>query len=313
MSKFKILWIDDQPQKIELEKVNIEEIIKQKGFTPKIEIISKINHSEITSQTDWFKKLKSREFDLLFIDFNLCNHILGSQIISEIRKNNNIYVDIIFYSSDRDKLISAIKDSFDNSLLDFIDDVHVAILDDLDFYEKVENIIDKIISSWYNAHSIRGVILARTSKFELLVNDIIRLYYSSEKDFLKYKLLAKKQNVIEQVAQKWNRLENEDDPSLYVIEHPVYFNWNTRKMMFDILIENGAIKLQDNDFSKKMDMIFTLRNDFAHNRAKIEDGKITLHKNGKTIIYDEQKIKHLRNDINSIENVLEELISKHQA
>ena len=57
MSKFKILWIDDQPEKIGLEKDNLEKIVEMKGFTPNIELISKIMSTDLTN-ADWYKKLK---------------------------------------------------------------------------------------------------------------------------------------------------------------------------------------------------------------------------------------------------------------
>lgn len=312
MSKFKILWIDDQPDKIGLEKDNIEEIIKMKGFTPKIEVISKITHNDISTDADWYKKLISREYDLLFIDFNLCNHILGSSIIGEIRKHNNIYVDIIFYSSDRDKLIKAIKDSFDGSILEFIDDVHIAILDDSDFYDKVELVIDKIISSWYNAHSIRGVILAKTSKFETMISEIVRVNYASKKDILVAKLLEKKSNVQNSVTEKWNNLMKDADPPLYVINHPVDFNWNVKKLLFDTLLEEGSITIDNEEFFNQLKEVFRLRNDFAHNKAKISNGTIIVKINGKDIVYNEADISKIRSKINNIESTLETLLRNNQ-
>lgn len=307
MSKFKILWIDDQPEKIGLEKDKIEEMIKLKGFTPKIELISKITSTDVTN-AEWYKKLISREYDLLLIDFNLCNHILGSSIIGNIRKENNIYVDIIFYSSDRDKLISIIKNSFDGSLLEFFDDVHIAILDDSDFYDKVDLIIDKIIGSWYNAHSIRGVILAKTSKFETMINDIIQLNYLSKKEILSKKLLEKKANVEKAIYDKWDKLLKEPDPPLYVTTHPVDFNWNIRKLLFNTLIEEGIISISDNNFSEQLKEVFMLRNDFAHSKAKIINGEIIVNVNGKDKVYNETAICDIRIKINNIENILESLI-----
>lgn len=307
MSKFKILWIDDQPEKIGLEKDNLEKIVEMKGFTPKIELISQITSTDLTN-ADWYKKLKSREYDLLLIDFNLCNHILGSSVIGSIRKDNNIYVDIIFYSSDRDKLISTIKNSFDGSLLEFLDDVHIAILDDTDFYDKIESIIDKIIGSWYNAHSIRGVILAKTSKFETMVNEIVRLNYLSKKDVLSKKLTEKKKNVEKSICDKWDKLMNDPDPALYVTTHPVGFNWNTRKLLFNTLVDEGVISITDSNFSTQLEEIFTLRNDFAHSKAKIINGEIIVNVNGNEKIYNESAICDIRTKINNIEGILESLL-----
>lgn len=312
MSKFKILWIDDQPDKIGLEKDKIEEMIRLKGFTPNIELVSKITNTDVMANAEWYKRLKSREYDLLLIDFNLCNHILGSNIIGNIRKDNNIYVDIIFYSSDRDRLIETIKKSLDGAILEFIDDVHIAILDDSDFYDKIELVIDKIIGSWYNAHSIRGVILAKTSKFETMVNDIVRLHYQSRKNALSTKLIDKKNNVLKSVSDKWNNLTNESDPTLYILDHPVEFNWNVRKLLFDTLIDEKIISIEDEHFISNLKEIFTLRNCFAHSKAKVLNGQMIIHVNGKEKIYDETEIDNIRSKINNIEIILESLIRKQE-
>lgn len=184
----------------------------------------------------------------------------------------------------------------------------IAILDDSDFYDKIELIIDKIIGSWYNAHSIRGVILAKTSKFETMVNDIVRLNYHSRKNMLSTKLLEKKNNVLKSVSDKWNNLLNESDPTLYILDHPVEFNWNVRKLLFDTLIDEKIISIEDEHFISNLKEIFTLRNCFAHSKAKVVNGQMIIHVNGKEKIYDEKEIINIRSKINNLEIILESLI-----
>lgn len=305
MSKFKILWIEDRPQKVGLEKDAVEEMIRTRGFTPIIEFIS--TQSELDDE-EWKNRVKSRAYDLLFIDFNLCNHILGSNIISEIRQNNKIYVDIIFYSSDRDKLLDVVKNSFDGSLMSFVDDVHIAILDDSEFNDKVEKVIEKIIGSWYNVQSIRGIILAKASKFETMISDIIKLYYKPQEEYLKNKLVEKREKVTNQANQNWDKLLTADDSIIYVVEHPEMFNWTIRRMLFDTLIEKGEIYISDETFKNKLSTLFSMRNIFAHNKAKIKNGSLTLNIKSKEKIYKESDIVSIRDDINFIEDILNEMV-----
>lgn len=310
MSKFKILWIEDQPNKIDLEKERIEETIKTKGFTPEVDLISKITPRDLSINSTLFEKIKSREYDLLFIDYHLCNDILGSSIIGSIRKDNNIYVDIIFYSSDRENLIESIKNSFDGAILEFFDDVHIAILDDSDFYDKVEIVIDKIIGSWYNAHSIRGILLAKTSKFETMVNDIVLLKCNAKQDVLREKLLQKKSNLEKNFTDQWEKALKDADLPLYVVSNPISFNWAIRKLLFDTLIEEGNIIIDNKEFATQLVEVFKLRNDFAHNKARISNGNLILNIKGEDKIFNEEDIFNIRLKINNIENVLNTLISK---
>lgn len=309
MSKFKVLWIDDQPAKIDLEKEKAEELIRAKGFEPIIEVYSDIDQKIFDSKSELINRLRSRGYDLLFIDYNLCNHILGSHIISEVRKHNDIYVDIVFYSSDRDKLIKEIKSSYDKPSLGFIDDVHVAILDELDFYDKIEYIIDKIIGAWFNAHSIRGIILAKASKFERLVSDIVQKNYFSIKDTLVEVLKTKRERIDEQDDNKWKKLFSEKDPTLYVIQHPTIFNWGIISTLFRTLLDKKIITANET-LMGTLKEIFIMRNDFAHYKATIKDGKLILHKCDKNKEFDEDKIKQIRDKINFVETELNLLLNE---
>ncbi len=310
MSKIKVLWIDDQQDKIELEIDTVKQMISEKGFYPVVKTISNIDKTDLSNDEEWTKAIKSREYDLLFIDFNLCNHILGSKIISEIRHENNLYIDIVFYSSDRDKLIKSIAESYEGPIMNFMDDIHIAILDDADFYEKIEKVIDKIIGSWYNLHSLRGITLAKTSKFETMITDIIKLYYINQKDYLKKKLLEKKKNVEDNFNAHWKNLMNKEDAVMYAISHPDFFNWKTRWMLFKELVNKGEINFKEEAFFNKVDEIFELRNKFAHYKAKINQGNIVLKMLEIDECLSERDVIHIRENINYIEKILYDLLTK---
>ncbi len=299
MSKFKILWIDDQPEKIALEKENVEKLVKEKGYTPEIDLIDKISKEDLLEDSEFLCKIKSREYDLLFIDFKLSHKVLGSHIISKIRKENKIFVDIIFYSSDKDDLIEEIVKSYNGSILEYIDDVHIIPLDDSDFYDKIEVIIDKIIGYWYNANSIRGIILSKTSKFEYSVNEIIKKYYEPLKDLIKERIIEKKENTEKEFTTKWKNCLKAEDPIKYIIDRPANFNWNIKRMMLEVLLENKVITI-DAETILAMKYLFGLRNDVAHNKAKIENGILKLYKGEHIINIDETMMQDIKQKIDLV-------------
>lgn len=305
MSKLKILWIDDQPEKVDLEREFVEKTIINHGFTPDIKTISKIDQTDLNNNSELIKKIKSREYDLLFIDYKLSHHVLGSQIIGKIRSEHNIYVDIIFYSSDKEKLINAIIESYSESILDYLDDVHILPLDDTDFNDKVEIIIKKIIGSWYNAQSIRGIILSKASKLELLTNELIEKYYKSCLITIKDSLKEKSSNIVKTTKDKWSSVEKKEDPISLIIKDPINFNWSVKKVILQTILDEHIITISNWENLKS---IFCLRNDFAHNVTKINNGSLILYNENKKYVYDEIKIEEIRKKINNVETELLNLL-----
>lgn len=310
MGKFNVLWIDDQPEKCKKDQIGLKKSIETQGLIPNIKLINKVRKDQLLQEGHpSYKELTSREYDLLIIDYKLSSDLLGDEVISEVRTKYNIYTDIIFYSSAKDELIQSVKKSFDEpSSLSYLDDVYIVPLGD-DFNEKINRIINKIVASWYNAHSIRGVILSKVSYFETLVSEIIRLYYKEMEDELKLELSKKGKNIVQSTVGRWNALEKNDDTIIHVLENPQSFNWAVKNVMFTSLINNGIITLPDS-IQVKIKEIFNLRNDFAHNVVKIENGSCFLYKDGKKISYDTEKIKEIRNDITSIEKALKNIIDR---
>lgn len=305
MSKLKVLWIDDQPEKVALEREFVEKTIENYGFTPEIKITSKIDQTDLNNDSELIKKIKSREYDLLFIDYKLSHQVLGSQIIGRIRSEHNIYVDVIFYSSDKEELINAVIKSYNGSTLDYLDDVHILPLDDTDFNDKVEIIIKKIIGSWYNAQSIRGIILSKASKFELLTNELIQKYYSPCLATIKNSLKEKNRNILKTINDKWNSVEKKEDPINVILKDPINFNWSVKQAILQVILDERIIALSNWENLKS---IFRLRNDFAHNVTKINSGNLILYKEKDKCVYDEIKIEEIRKNINDVETELLNLL-----
>lgn len=311
MGKFNVLWIDDQPEKCKKEQMILKKTIQKYGLIPSIKSIRKVRKDELLKDGHESNiALTSREYDLLIIDYKLSSDLLGGEVISQVRTKYNIYTDIIFYSSAKSELIQSVKNSFDEpSSLSYLDDVYIVPLGD-DFDQKIDRIVNKIVESWYNAHSIRGVILSKTSYFESLIADIIRKFYEEKLSDLKIKLKSKGDNVIKTTIGKWKAVEDKEDPIDYILDNPIVFNWSVKCMIFNYLIECGNIKLE-NSVRDEIQEVFNLRNDFAHNVIKIENGLCILYKNGEKVIFDTDKIKEIRNKITLIDEKLKEILKNN--
>lgn len=302
MSKFKILWIDDQTGKCRRDVKAVEQIIESLGFEPDIHIEDDISKNSLTESTGTLHKaICSRDVDLFVIDYNLKNDLFGSDVVKEIRSNNDIYTDIIFYSSMQNTLVEAVRNSFQaDSIMDFCDGVYIAPLGD-EFIEKVSYVISKTIKSWYNVHSIRGIILSKASKFEQMVSIIIEKNYLPCLEDIKDGLHTKGDNVCRSTKEKWRSVKQMSDPVSNILEDPINFNWAVKKLMLEKIHENGIISV---DTWQEIDYIFQLRNKFAHNPIHLRDGMLVLSIDNKEELYSETDIDEIRAALSRIEDDL---------
>ena len=93
--EYKILWIDNDDYIYDDHQNTIEDYLNNLGFVP---VITKgKNYAD-------FEQLHSslKEFDLFILDYKLDDRKNGNTIIQEIRDVNNIYTDVVFYSTVKD-------------------------------------------------------------------------------------------------------------------------------------------------------------------------------------------------------------------
>ena len=93
MSRFKVLWIDDQKRKCKKDVKSVERIIESLGFEPDIKVVDDISIESLNNGV-LACEIKARDVDLFVVDYNLKNNLFGNDVVKEIRTNNNIYTDI---------------------------------------------------------------------------------------------------------------------------------------------------------------------------------------------------------------------------
>lgn len=308
MSKFRILWIDDQATKCKKDVRMVKRIIASLGYEPDVQVIDDISKESLSCESGSLNKaIRARDVDLFVIDYNLKNDLFGGDVVEEIRCNNDMYTDIVFYSSVPSSLISAVKNSFDaESIMEYFDGVYIAPLGD-EFTEKIRSVIVKVIKSWYNVHSIRGIVLSKASKFEQMVSSVINTNYISCLDKLKDDLTIKAGNVCRSTSGKWESVKKSPDPIPQILNDPIQFNWKVKEMILKRLCDENIIGLTT---WVDIEYIFRLRNDFAHNPMHLRDGKLVLTTIRGEQTFDEQKIEEIREALTRIESDLQRLINE---
>lgn len=158
---FKILWFEDEPVWFNMEKLRIEGILKTHYLIPVIE----------RRDGDDFdlEELTGNDYDLIFMDYKLAEGKTGDTIVAAIR-NSDILTDILFYSSEEQNMLSAIREQMPP-----IDGVYLTKRDYTIFTEKAQRIIQKIVKRSEDVVNLRGFALDNTSAFEVRIREILNI------------------------------------------------------------------------------------------------------------------------------------------
>ena len=122
------------------------------------------------------------DFDLILMDFKLADEVTGDTIVAALRESS-ILTDILFYSSEEDAMLAAIR-----TKMPPIDGVYLTKRDYAIFAEKVGKVIKKIVKRSEDIVNLRGFVLDNTSDFELRIKEILNLCWQKFDDAQKSSL-----------------------------------------------------------------------------------------------------------------------------
>lgn len=171
---FKILWFEDEQTWYNMEKLRVEGILNTHYLIPEI----------VRKSGDDFNidELTGNDFDLILMDFKLADEVTGDTIVAALRESS-ILTDILFYSSEEDAMLAAIR-----TKMPPIDGVYLTKRDYAIFAEKVGKVIEKIVKRSEDIVNLRGFVLDNTSDFELRIKEILNLCWQKFDDAQKSSL-----------------------------------------------------------------------------------------------------------------------------
>lgn len=150
-----ILWVEDEDSWYETTAELFKESVEAHGFNPIIE--RKKTLDEVTAE--FIGGLK--KYDIFLIDFNLRNSADGSSIIDFLREEN-IYTDVVFYSSDKQTIIDSIKEKE-------LEGVYHS--DRKEIEDKFEKVFLTTIKKVEEINSMRGLIVGETSDLDAMIEE----------------------------------------------------------------------------------------------------------------------------------------------
>jgi CheY-like chemotaxis protein len=297
---FKILWFEDEPAWFNMEKLRIEEILGTHYLIPVIE----------RKDGDDFdlEEITGNDYDLIFMDYKLAERKTGDTIVAAIR-NSDILTDILFYSSEEQNMLSAIR-----AQMPPIDGVYLTKRDYTIFTEKAQRIIEKIVKRSEDVVNLRGFVLDNTSAFEVRIREILNICWQK---FTEEQRDALTQTLTKLLESKAARVSNQIDTVQHAECTFTYAN-NDEYMLgiadrLDILqtvlpILTGEYKMPSTIVPSKFKQYYIEQvNRYRNKLSHITLGEKTIHINGRDVEINQDLHRLLRRNISEVDSKIQEI------
>lgn len=230
-NSFKILWFEDEINWFNMEQRHIVDILENHCLVP--EITRKIG--------DDFKlsDICTNCYDLILMDFALVS-ITGDKIGSAIRKNN-VLTDILFYSSQEDAMLSAIRNAVPP-----IDGIYYTKRDNDIFTEKVRGLICKIVRRSEDLINLRGFVMDSSCDFEVRVEALLSLAWNKftcqERTELETAVKTNIEGKEKNFAKKKDQVVNNEFVFPAALAQPHFLNHSDRLFLLNKVISILQLK-----------------------------------------------------------------------
>lgn len=297
---FHVLWFEDNTGWYNFCRTQIEEIIEVHCL--KCEINRK------RSAEFEIAELHNEIYDLILMDYDLATSLTGEKIIGIIR-SENIYTDILFYSSEYDAMIESVK-----CIIPPIDGIYYANRKLEEFDEKLCRLVDKIVQRSENLINLRGFVLDNTSDFELRIREVLNLcwqkFENSQKEILTadiIELMDRKANNTSKAVDKFKKKEciftsvNNNDHLLTIADRLDIMQKIVTILFDEYHMPQECCPCHFRDFYAEN--ISQYRNRLSH----IKFGEKTMQVQGKNVEINQVLHRTLRKNITSLEEILSKI------
>jgi hypothetical protein len=168
---FKIMWVDDKPDKMKPILDEIEEMLGENYYIPQIEKAFG-SYDDFMAIFDLSKEDDGginvfNDCDLLLIDLHLSERFeddekTGEALIEQIR-NKGVFTEVVFYSD----AMAEYRQSSSRRELD-----NVTYADKSEVVRKVEHLIIKSVRQGMNISNLRGYLMDSTSEFDFVCKEV---------------------------------------------------------------------------------------------------------------------------------------------
>lgn len=171
--EYKVIWVEDEPDDMEVQiKLIVEEI--EKNFMKPIGFDKPYIKFD-NFEKNFLAKIRKEDFadiDLILVDYNLSDsqNRTGKDLIQTLR-DNGIYTDVLFYSGN----LNGMEKSLKKLMLDgvtFSDNATDKLI------PKFKSILGKQMNLIMRISDLRGYLMDSTSDFDFIVNNYVNTFFS---------------------------------------------------------------------------------------------------------------------------------------
>jgi len=283
--EYHILWFDDQLGPITPFVDRVKSIISRLGFEPKVDlrIITADIQNPLTS-------LPKHGIDLVLIDWKLGGLHDGAKIAKRLRQTFRD-TDVVFYSSESAKTLRELIFKQD---IDGVFCVHRTNLTD-----RVNGIIQGQLRRTLDLNHMRGLVMAATSDLDIAMVECLEVVqqvlhpedagaaFAASIAERVSKGLRTKADEVEQLGAEGKLPKLLREPAFGAFLRLEVLKEEVAKLADKVTEPQFILQLE-----KYHAEVITPRNDFAHRKAEMRDGKLVLE--GRKLPLDQDSMKVLR-------------------
>lgn len=307
---YRILWFEDQKDWFDSIRRSVESTIRNYLLKPQIDFRN-------TPEYD-IQQITSQNYDLILVDYTLSSEKTGDEIIKSIREGN-IYVDVIFYSADEERLKTVFKENG-------LEGVYINGRDKTTLVNKINQITAKNLKRTYNPVNLRGIVMDSTSEFDSEINDIILKSYSLLDEKIKNNVdIYLKKNILddskEQIISLYDQYINDNDKIIEdVITKHFFDSYKKAKLLNKILSINNdkcdeMKKIYQKNIGEGLNFLENYNNDVIKYRNALAHSKKNISTNNtyigtidkQSVIFDDKLCKTIRKNLLKYDKLFKEL------
>lgn len=302
---YKIFWVEDDDSWFNTRSKLFKRTLKSWGFELEYKRVKSLKDVKEFIEEDGLQ-----DFDILLVDLKLNNNEgeEGNEVINLVR-NNEIYTDVIFYSSAYDRVQDLIK----SQLLE-----GVYISDRKNLETKFEKVAKTTIKKIQEVNTIRGLLMAETSDLDEIMLSIIDQSLKSDISELIQRYVSKK--MLDTANDNLDLVNSEQDVT-DKIKSRVFTSVHKAKAIGEICKRKG-INLNelnpdlytesDSFYQKYYDLVISTRNIFGHVKEIEKNGKKVLAStlSGKEEVFNEERCIEIRKTLIKYRSILESISSQ---
>jgi len=188
---FNILWVEDQPERVNAQLERIERTMRNEGFKLQTKFASSVEGAKDHLGDDIFRD----HVDLVLMDFELAGEANGGEGLEVVRDLCQ-FKDIIFYSANTTANLKEIVSEKDIS--------GVFCTSRSGLPDTVVGVFEMLVKKVLDIDHSRGIVMGATSEIDDFVNQALELYLEKSDAATKAEALTIAQKEIKKIRKKFD-------------------------------------------------------------------------------------------------------------